>query len=141
MISAQEGWSCFRLPGEYSEGVNKTELIGYLERLDRALAAPATLHIYGSAAFMMLDEPDRTSLDIDVAIALDHLTLAAVEEGLEISHVADLPGRTGLGSSSSFTVGLLRALHALRGDRATPEDLAREAIEIGADPLMLRHSS
>lgn len=35
--------------------------------MDLALQAPATLHIYGSAAFMLLDEPDRTSLDIDVA--------------------------------------------------------------------------
>ena len=50
--------------------------------------------------------------------------------GLEISHVSDLPGRTGLGSSSSFTVGLLHALHALAGDRVTEEDLARQAIHI-----------
>ena len=53
-----------------------------------------------------------------------------IKEGMEISHVADLPGRTGLGSSSSFTVGLLKALHALHGDRVTPEDLAQQAIEI-----------
>lgn len=51
-----------------------------------------------------------------------------IREGLEISHVADLPGRTGLGTSSSFTVGLLNALHEFRGDRTTSEDLAREAI-------------
>lgn len=53
-----------------------------------------------------------------------------IREGLEISHVADLPGRTGLGTSSSFTVGLLNALHAFRGDRTTAEDLAREAIDV-----------
>ena len=53
-----------------------------------------------------------------------------VQQGLEISHVADLPGRTGLGSSSSFTVGLLHALHTFMGHRATAEDLAREAIVI-----------
>lgn len=50
------------------------------------------------------------------------------DQPMEIAHVADLPGRTGLGSSSAFTVGLLHALHAFRGERATPEDLAREAI-------------
>lgn len=50
--------------------------------------------------------------------------------GLEISHVSDLPGRTGLGSSSSFTVGLLHALHTQAGQRVTAEDLAREAIHI-----------
>ena len=53
-----------------------------------------------------------------------------VQDGLEISHVADLPGRTGLGTSSSFTVGLLNALHEFRGDRVTAEDLAREAIHV-----------
>lgn len=53
-----------------------------------------------------------------------------VQKGLEISHVSDLPGRTGLGTSSSFTVGLLNALHCLRGDRVTAEDLAREAIHV-----------
>ncbi len=58
------------------------------------------------------------------------LLLLDVREGMEIAHVADLPSRTGLGSSSSFTVGLLNALHACRSDRLTAEDLAREAIEI-----------
>ena len=51
-------------------------------------------------------------------------------QGLEISHVSDLPGRTGLGTSSSFTVGLLNALHAMAGHRVTAEDLAREAIVV-----------
>lgn len=50
--------------------------------------------------------------------------------GLEIAHVSDLPGRTGLGTSSSFTVGLLNALHGLAGDRITAEDLTQEAILI-----------
>lgn len=50
--------------------------------------------------------------------------------GLEISHVSDLPGRTGLGSSSAFTVGLMNALHGMCGQRVTAEDLAREAIYI-----------
>lgn len=53
-----------------------------------------------------------------------------IKECLEITHFSDLPGRTGLGTSSSFTVGLLNALHALRGERVTAEDLAREAIHI-----------
>lgn len=53
-----------------------------------------------------------------------------MKQGVEISHVSDLPGRTGLGTSSSFTVGLLNALHALRCERATAEDLAREAIHV-----------
>lgn len=51
-------------------------------------------------------------------------------DGLEITHVSELPARTGVGTSSAFTVGLLHALHTLRGQRVTPEDLAREAILI-----------
>ena len=47
--------------------MDKRELIGYLERLDNELRQPTILHIYGSAACMLLDEPDRISLDIDVA--------------------------------------------------------------------------
>ncbi|MCP5488206.1 MAG: kinase [Verrucomicrobia bacterium] len=50
--------------------------------------------------------------------------------GLEISHISDLPGRTGLGTSSAFTVGLLHALKGFFRERVTAEDLAREAIHI-----------
>ncbi|MEI8206705.1 MAG: hypothetical protein WCG03_07500 [Kiritimatiellales bacterium] len=61
------------------------------------------------------------------------LLLLNQQEGVEISHVADLPGQTGLGSSSAFTVGLLNALYAFRGQRTTPEELARQAIHIERD--------
>ena len=47
--------------------VNKNELINYLERIDAELKHTAMLYIYGSAPCILLDEPDRTSLDIDVA--------------------------------------------------------------------------
>lgn len=60
----------------------------------------------------------------------ESLLYLKVKDGLEITHVSDLPGRTGLGTSSAFTVGLLHALHALLGQRVTPEDLAREAVHI-----------
>ncbi|MCX7592070.1 MAG: kinase [Kiritimatiellae bacterium] len=53
-----------------------------------------------------------------------------IREGIEIAHVADLPGQTGIGSSSSFTVGLLHALHVFRGERVDCEQLAREAIVV-----------
>ncbi len=52
------------------------------------------------------------------------------EKGLEISYNADLPARSGLGSSSSFSVGLLNALNALNGQMVSKEDLAKEAIRI-----------
>ena len=52
------------------------------------------------------------------------------EKRLEMQHNADLPAMTGLGSSSSFTVGLLNALHVLCGDVATKQKLAEEAIYV-----------
>ena len=53
-----------------------------------------------------------------------------VDRGLEIHHDGDLPARSGLGSSSSFTVGLINALNALDGRLTTKHQLAREAIHI-----------
>jgi D-glycero-alpha-D-manno-heptose-7-phosphate kinase len=58
----------------------------------------------------------------------ESLTYLRIRDGMEIAHVSDLPGRTGLGTSSSFTVGLLHALHEFRGDVVNAEELAREAI-------------
>jgi len=55
---------------------------------------------------------------------------ANVEEGLEIHHDADLPARSGLGSSSAFTVGLAHAIYALRGKMVNGEQLAKDAIHI-----------
>ena len=56
-----------------------------------------------------------------------------VHEGLEIHHDADLPARSGMGSSSSFTVGLLNALYALHGRDSSRKNLASTAIHIEQD--------
>jgi len=53
-----------------------------------------------------------------------------IDIGLEIHHDGDLPARSGLGSSSSFTVGLLNALSALKGQMMEKRDLAEQAIRI-----------
>ncbi len=58
------------------------------------------------------------------------LNWANVSEGLEIHHDGDLPARSGLGSSSSFTVGLLHALQGMRGKMANKDGLAQDAIHI-----------
>ncbi len=58
------------------------------------------------------------------------LNWAKVEKGLEIHHDGDLPARSGLGSSSSFTVGLIHALKGLRGEMIDKDSLARDAIHI-----------
>ena len=58
------------------------------------------------------------------------LKWASIEDGLEIHHDGDLPARSGIGSSSSFTVGLTHAVKALKGQLSSREQLARDAIYI-----------
>jgi D-glycero-alpha-D-manno-heptose-7-phosphate kinase len=53
-----------------------------------------------------------------------------ITEGVEIHHHGDLPARTGLGSSSAFTVGLLHGLHALQGKLVSKRALAEQAIYV-----------
>ena len=53
-----------------------------------------------------------------------------IERRLEIHYIGDLPARTGLGSSSSFTVGLLHALYALKGKTVSRQQLAEEAVHV-----------
>ena len=68
--------------------------------------------------------------EIEHPLFRECLRLLEIDEPLEINYIADLPGRTGIGSSSSFTVGLLNALHALKGETVSAETLAREAIHV-----------
>ena len=59
------------------------------------------------------------------------MKMLGVAGGIEITSIADVPSKgTGLGSSSSFTVGLLNALHAYAGNHAGAEQLARAACQI-----------
>jgi D-glycero-alpha-D-manno-heptose-7-phosphate kinase len=63
------------------------------------------------------------------------LQFLGVEEGVEIHHVADLPARTGLGTSSAFTVGLLLGLYALQNRMRDKQTLAGDAIHVEQDML------
>ena len=63
---------------------------------------------------------------------LKHL---GVSRGLEIHHDGDLPARSGLGSSSAFTVGLLHAILALQGNMRSKSELAKESIHIEQNVL------
>ena len=58
------------------------------------------------------------------------LRFMKITRGVEIVHSADLPSRSGLGSSSSFTVGLLNALYTLMYKMPTKRELALNAIHI-----------
>jgi D-glycero-alpha-D-manno-heptose-7-phosphate kinase len=65
--------------------------------------------------------------------ARECLKFLRITDGLEIHHDGDLPSRSGLGSSSSFTVGLLHALKALQGQIISHRQLADLAILIERD--------
>jgi D-glycero-alpha-D-manno-heptose-7-phosphate kinase len=68
-------------------------------------------------------------------IGRECLKLLKVEAPVYISTVADVPASSGLGSSSTFAVGLLNALHALQGERVSVGQLAEEAAHIEIDVL------
>ncbi|MCI0353642.1 MAG: GHMP kinase [Acidobacteria bacterium] len=74
--------------------------------------------------------------DVDSAAEIQHplvrecLQRMGVEKGMEIASFADVPAGTGMGSSSAFTVGLLHALYALRGETPTPAQLAEESCQV-----------
>lgn len=63
------------------------------------------------------------------------LQFMGMEEGVEIHHVADLPARTGLGTSSAFTVGLLLGLYALQDKMRDKRGLAADAIHVEQELL------
>jgi D-glycero-alpha-D-manno-heptose-7-phosphate kinase len=63
------------------------------------------------------------------------LRYCGIDRGVEIHHDGDLPARSGMGTSSSFTVGLLHALYALKGQMPTKSQLAKESIVIEQEIL------
>lgn len=63
------------------------------------------------------------------------LKIFKIRHGVEVHYDADLPARSGLGSSSAFTVGLLNSLHALKGNVITKTQLAKQAIHVERDVL------
>ena len=80
-------------------------------------------------------ETVKSNGDIEHPAVRGVLSYLKVKDGVEIHHDGDLPARTGLGSSSSFTVGLLHALYALRQVMPTKMQLIQEAIHIEQNVL------
>ncbi len=73
----------------------------------------------------------RTVGELRNELIRESLRLAGIDAGIEITSISDIPSEgTGLGSSSTYTVGLLNALHAHLGRHAGAERLAREACTI-----------
>lgn len=75
-------------------------------------------------------EAGNSMEDIEHPAIKGVLQALAVEEAIEVHHIGELPGFSGLGSSSSFTVGLLNVIMSFRGQAASKRDLGLKAIEI-----------
>lgn len=63
------------------------------------------------------------------------LAFLGIHDGVDIHHDGDLPARAGLGSSSSFIIGLLHVLYALKGEMPNKKQLAENAIHIERERL------
>lgn len=72
---------------------------------------------------------------IDHPVVRESIRLYLPEPGLEIHHDGDLPARSGIGSSSAFTVGMIHALLALRGNQPSGIELADSAIRMEQEIL------
>lgn len=78
----------------------------------------------------IVESPDMIGHDL----VREAMKTAGIEKGVEITMLADIPSEgSGLGSSSSLTVGLLNAFYTFKGIQAPPDKLAREACEIEID--------
>jgi D-glycero-alpha-D-manno-heptose-7-phosphate kinase len=86
-------------------------------------------------AYSRTENVDRLD-ELQHGLVREAMRLAGIHEALEIHTIADIPSEgTGLGSSSTLTVGLLNALYAYRGILKGPAELAEEACRIEIDVL------
>jgi len=107
-----------------STAVNKYMYITVNKRFDKTLRV----------SYNKTEIVDHTE-ELRHPIVKSALKKLGIEHGVEIVSMADIPAGTGLGSSSSFTVGLLNALYAYKGVFVSAERLAREACEIEIEDL------
>jgi D-glycero-alpha-D-manno-heptose-7-phosphate kinase len=78
----------------------------------------------------------KDSIDeIEHPIVREALRLFGIDFPIEITTFTDIPGQTGLGSSSAFAVGLVHALHALKGEMVSKNTIASTAAHIEVDIL------
>jgi D-glycero-alpha-D-manno-heptose-7-phosphate kinase len=121
-----------------------SDLPCYYRRCGGAVLSATIEHSVYITVSRKFDDAVRVSYsrteEVDHASKVEHplvrecLMLLGIEGGIEITSVADIPARgTGLGSSSSFTVGLLNALYAYSGRHASAAKLAEESCHVEID--------
>jgi D-glycero-alpha-D-manno-heptose-7-phosphate kinase len=134
-----------RAPLRVSIGGGGTDLPSYYERrggfvisaaIDKYvfIALNSTFTTDFLIKYSKLERVDDRRL-IEHPIVREAFELHNVEPGIEMVSVADIPSGTGLGSSGTFTVALLKAIHALQRKHATDGAIAEEAAHIEIDRL------
>jgi len=93
--------------------------------------------IFGNKFIIAYSQSEKANLidEIENGIIRESLRLLDLDTPLYISTSADLPASSGLGSSSSFAVGLLHALHEFKGEKVSSEQLAEEACTVEIELL------
>ncbi|AKT40826.1 sugar kinase [Chondromyces crocatus] len=134
-----------RAPVRFSLGGGGTDLPAYSDRfggylvsasIDKYIYVTANKRFHRDIRLAYSKTEIVPSVDaIEHPIFREALRLVGIEHSIELTSVADLPANSGLGSSSSFTVALLNALHTYKRDFVSSEQLAREACSIEMDRL------
>lgn len=127
-----------------------SDLPAYLEDVPQGgsvLGLTVDLYVYTSILALSPVAPEQVRLtyrkteSVDAVSEIEHPVVRAVLENrrefrpINIATMSDVPGGTGLGSSSSFTVGLIAALDEFEGVASFPADLATRAIAIEREIL------
>lgn len=118
------GWFYKKEPGAVvSTAINKYIYITVNKKFDSKIRA----------SYSKTEIVDKVK-DLKHELIRESLRLVGIDGGIEITSISDIPSRgTGLGSSSTYTVGVLNALYAYQGEHVPAERLAKEAcqVEIG----------
>lgn len=129
-----------RAPFRFSLGGGGTDLPSYYEQFGGFLVSAAIDHyVYVTANKRFYDDIRLAYSETEIVptveairhrIFREALRMTGISSGIELTSVADLPANSGLGSSSSFTVALLNALHTYKRDFVSSRRLAEEACEL-----------
>src|SRR5436190_7834302 len=107
-------------------------LASAIDKYSYVTASPFMSHLFDYSIRVSYRNVElaRSVEEIQHAVYRECLKISELAKDIEVHNVADLPAFTGLGSSSSFTVSLLHALHSFKGEFLTPHELACEAIHV-----------
>jgi len=134
-----------RAPVRFSLGGGGTDLPAYSSRfggflvsaaIDKYIYVTANKRFHKDIRLAYSKTEIVPSVDkIEHPLFREALKMTGIEHSIELTSVADLPANSGLGSSSSFTVALLNALHAYKREFVSSGQLAEEACNIEIDRL------